>query len=54
MDDAGETRDDVRLPDNDLGKEIQQKFDNEEALLVSEIMGRSPFNHRYRPGLADG
>ena len=35
MDDAGETRDDVRLPNNDLGTEIQKKFDNDEAILVS-------------------
>ncbi len=34
MDDAGDTRDDIKNPDNDLGKDIQTKFDDGEALLV--------------------
>ena len=35
MDDNGETRDDVKNPENDLGKEIQNKFESDESFLVS-------------------
>ena len=37
MDDGGDTRDDIKLPDGDLGTEIQSKFDNDEGILVSII-----------------
>lgn len=37
MDDNGEVRDDIRLPDSDLGKEIQSKFDAGDQLLVTVI-----------------
>lgn len=32
MDEAGTYREDLKLPDGDLGKEIQQKFENSEEL----------------------
>ena len=35
MDDNGETREDIKLPEGDLGKEIQNRFDNGENFLVS-------------------
>lgn len=35
MDDNGETRSDLKLPDNDLGKEILAKSENGESFLVS-------------------
>ena len=34
MDDSGEVRDDVRCPDNDLGKDISARFEKDEQLLV--------------------
>lgn len=37
MGDDGETRDDIRKPDNDLGKEIQSKFDNVDQFLVTVL-----------------
>lgn len=37
MDDNGELREDIRLPEGDLGKEIQTRFDNSEQLLVTVI-----------------
>ena len=37
MDDNGEVREDIRVPDNDLGKEIQSKFDNKDQLMVTVI-----------------
>ena len=37
MDDNGEVREDIRLPDNDLGKEIQSKYDSGDQLLVTVI-----------------
>ena len=30
-------RDDIRVPDNDLGKEIQSKYDHGDQLLVTVI-----------------
>ncbi|GFS22840.1 eukaryotic translation initiation factor 5A [Elysia marginata] len=35
MDDAGEVRDDLKVPDTDLGKEIVEKFENDESILVT-------------------
>lgn len=35
MKDTGELRDDIRLPDGDLGSDIKNKFENNEDLLVS-------------------
>lgn len=35
MKDTGELRDDIRLPDGDLGADIKNKFENNEDLLVS-------------------
>ena len=34
MDDLGETKEDIRLPDSDLGKEIRTRFEKDESLLV--------------------
>jgi len=41
MDDDNETCDDLKLPEGDLGKEIQTKFDNDEQqmLTVLKAMG---------------
>ncbi len=36
MTDNGETRDDIRLPDNELGESIQKRFsDDQDGLMVS-------------------
>lgn len=37
MDDNGEIRDDLKLPEGDLGKEIQTKFDNEDQMLLTVL-----------------
>ena len=37
MDDNGETREDLKLPEGDLGKDIKSKFDNEEQLLCTVL-----------------
>lgn len=37
MDESGGTKDDVRVPSDDLGKNIEERFANEEQLLVSVI-----------------
>ena len=37
MDDAGDTREDLKLPEGDLGKEISTKFDNDENFLVTVL-----------------
>ena len=41
MDDTNEMRDDLKLPEGDLGKDIQSKFDNDEQqmLTVLKAMG---------------
>jgi len=41
MDDSNEMRDDLKLPEGDLGKEIQDKFDKDEQqmLTVQKAMG---------------
>lgn len=35
MEDNGELRSDLKLPENDLGKEILSKFENGEEFMVS-------------------
>lgn len=35
MDDNGETREDLKVPDGDLGKEIEKKFGGGEQFMVS-------------------
>ena len=37
MSDDGDVRDDIKLPDNDLGKEIQAKFDNDDQFMVTVL-----------------
>ena len=37
MDDSGDTREDLKLPEGDLGKEISTKFDNDENFLVTVL-----------------
>lgn len=38
MDDNGETREDLKLPDNDLGKEIERRFTNGDQFMVSSCV----------------
>lgn len=35
MDDSGDLKEDLKLPEDDLGKEIRRKFENEEQFLVT-------------------
>ncbi|GAA6223322.1 eukaryotic translation initiation factor 5A-1-like [Lates japonicus] len=35
LDDSGETREDLKVPDGDLGKEIEKKFSNGEQFVVT-------------------
>lgn len=35
MDDGGEIRSDLKVPDNDVGKEIVSKFENGDEFMVS-------------------
>ncbi|KAM9842339.1 eukaryotic translation initiation factor 5A-1-like [Aulostomus maculatus] len=35
--DKGDTRDDLKLPDGDLGKEIQKRVENEEIILATVL-----------------
>merc|ERR1712076_60837 len=37
MDDGGETRDDLKLPDGDVGEEIKKKFDDGETFMVTVL-----------------
>ena len=37
MDDAGELREDMKVPEGDLGKEIQSKFDNGEEFMCTVL-----------------
>ncbi len=46
MNDFGQLRNDLKLPDGDLGKEISKKFNNDEEVTVSAIICypvRNPF-----------
>ena len=36
MDDAGEVRDDLKVPESDIGKEIVEKFEKDEGIMVSQ------------------
>ena len=35
MADDGDTRDDIKVPDNELGKEITAKFEKDEQFMVT-------------------
>ncbi|KAH9523094.1 Eukaryotic translation initiation factor 5A-1 [Bulinus truncatus] len=35
MDDNGETREDLKLPDTDVGKEIEEKYQKDESFMVT-------------------
>ena len=35
MDENGETRDDLKVPENDLGKEINSAYEDEKDIMVS-------------------
>uniref|UniRef100_UPI0037E97AAA eukaryotic translation initiation factor 5A-1-like n=1 Tax=Semicossyphus pulcher TaxID=241346 RepID=UPI0037E97AAA len=37
LDDNGETREDLKVPDNELGKEIEKKFEKEDQIMVSVL-----------------
>ncbi|CAJ1074349.1 eukaryotic translation initiation factor 5A-1-like [Xyrichtys novacula] len=37
MEDNGETREDLKVPDNDLGKDIEKKFENGDQFMVSVL-----------------
>ena len=37
MDDSGETRQDLKLPEGDLGREILGKFEKDENFLVTVL-----------------
>jgi len=37
MDDSGETREDIKVPEGELGDEIRERFGNDEGLLVSVL-----------------
>jgi translation initiation factor 5A len=37
MDDSGETKEDIKVPEGELGTEIQEKFGNEEAFVVTVL-----------------
>lgn len=41
MKDNGDLRHDVKLPDNEIGKEIQEKFDNDEQIMVTILKAMS-------------
>jgi len=38
MDENGEMKEDLKVPEGDLGKEITQKFENDESFLVTVLM----------------
>jgi len=37
MDDSGEQREDLKLPDGELGDEIKTKFENDDQLLLTVL-----------------
>ncbi len=45
MQDDGTTRNDVKVPDNDLGKEIQAKFEADEQSYAVTILGAMGGEH---------
>ena len=51
MNDSGETKDDIKLPDNDVGKEIKTKFDNGESILVTVLVSDT---NGWMSGWVDG
>lgn len=44
MDDNGETREDLKVPDGDLGKEIEKKFSDGEQFMVSFNESQREYN----------
>ena len=38
MDDGGEMKEDLKVPEGDLGKEITQKFGKDEQFVVTVLM----------------
>ncbi len=45
MMDNGDVREDLRVPEGDLGKEIESKFAAGEEMLVSASVWMNAFNH---------
>lgn len=41
MDDHGDTKDDIKVPDTDLGREIQAKFDKDDQFMVTILVSQS-------------
>ena len=37
MDDGGDLKEDLKLPDGELGEEIQRKYDNEDNFAVTVL-----------------
>jgi len=37
MDDSGDMKEDLKVPDNDVGKEIREKFENGDSFLVTVL-----------------
>lgn len=37
MDDNGDTREDIKLPDNDLGKELSAKYEKGDDILATVL-----------------
>ncbi|XP_059160422.1 eukaryotic translation initiation factor 5A-1-like [Physella acuta] len=35
MDDSGETREDLKLPDTDVGREIEEKYEKDEPFMIT-------------------
>ncbi len=44
MDDSGETREDLKIPEGDLGEEIKKAIDEERDILVSSFIGADKTN----------
>lgn len=41
MDDSGDTREDLKVPEGALGKEISDRFDNDESLQITVLKAMS-------------